>query len=275
MSQLACRYAIVQFLPHPETGEFANVGVVLLCPEAKYFGYRLQTRRIGRVTDFFEHIGRTTYSRALKLFAGELKRVGTWLADEAFAHDDVEAARHAFNALLHPREAILRFGSQRVKLAVAPEQALDQLFGHYVEHDFVTREYQETELEKRVGALLRTLPLARPFKPKTLGNDEIHAHFPLVQADEGKVFKLIKPFFLAQDEPNKIYDHADPWLQKIRRMRTRNLLPRQMLFTLDGPPLDDVKRYGAYEEIRAELAAMELTTTTIKDVHGIAEFAEA
>ena len=29
MKPLACRYAIVQFMPYAETGEFANVGVVL------------------------------------------------------------------------------------------------------------------------------------------------------------------------------------------------------------------------------------------------------
>lgn len=271
--KLACRYAVVQFLPYPETGEFANVGVVLLCPEAGYFGYRLQTRRIGRVTAFFEHVGRATYSRALRLIAEELNRVGMWLTDEAFAKDDAEAARHAFGALLHPRETIVRFGPQRVILADAPEQTLERLFGNYVEHDFVTREYQEIHLEKRIGALLRTLPLDRPFRPKTLGNEEIHARFPFVQADDGANLKLIKPFFLAQDEPNKIYDHADPWLQKIRRMRTRNLLPPRMLFTLDGPPEDDEKRFRAYREIRDELAGMDLATVAVGDEREIAEFA--
>lgn len=271
--KLACRYAVVQFLPYPETGEFANVGVVLLCPEAGYFGYRLQTQRIGRITAFFEHVGRATYGRALRLLAEELQRVGAWLAEEAFARGDAEAARHAFGVLLHPREAILRFGPQRVVLADAPEQALERLFGNYVEHDFVTREYQEAHLEKRIGALLRTLPLERPFRPKTLGNEDIHARFPFVQTGDGVELKLIKPFFLAQDEPNKIYDHADPWLQKIKRMRARKLLPRRMLFTLDGPPEDDAKRFAAYLEIRDEMAAMALTTVAARDERGIADFA--
>lgn len=273
MSQLACRYAVVQFLPYPETGEFANVGVVLLCPEAGYFGYRLQTRRIGRITAFFEHVGRATYGRALRLLADELRRVGAWLEEEAFAQRDAEAARHAFDALLHPREAILRFGPRRALLAEVPDQALERLFGNYVEHDFATREHQEIHLEKRIGALLRTLPLERPFRPKTLGNEDIHARFPFVQTGDGVELKLIKPFFLAQDEPNRIYDHADPWLQKIRRMRARSLLPPRMLFTLDGPPEDDGKRFAAYREIRDEMVAMDLPVLAAKDEPGIAEFA--
>lgn len=275
MSRLACRYAVVQFLPYAETGEFANVGVVLLCPEARYFGYRLQTRRFKRVTAFFEHVGRTTYGRALKLLADELNRVEQWLVAEAFAKDDQEAARHAFAMLLHPREAVVRFGEPRVILTETPDQALEQLFGRYVEHDFVTREYREIQLEKRIGALLRTLPLTRPFRAATLGNDEIHARFLFVQMEGDAARKLIKPFFLGQDEPNKIYDHADPWLQKIRRMRARKLLPERMLFTVEAPPEEDEKRYHAYREIHDELAALGLLTVPARDEHGIAEFARA
>jgi len=35
---IACHYAIVRFLPFVETGEFANVGVVLFSPNARHFG---------------------------------------------------------------------------------------------------------------------------------------------------------------------------------------------------------------------------------------------
>ncbi len=66
LNKLACRYAILRFLPYTETGEFANVGVVLACPATGYFGFKLETRR------------------------------------------------YAFTALIHPREAILRFGDARV-----------------------------------------------------------------------------------------------------------------------------------------------------------------
>ncbi len=275
MNTLACRYAIVQFLPYPETGEFANVGVILLCPEAKFFGYRLQTRRFGRVTAFFERIGRTTYSRALRLFAQELEGAATGFNEEAFARNDPEAARLAFDRLTHAREAILRFTPQRVYLAVAPEEALEHLFGHYVDHDFVTREYQENQLEKRIAAMLKTMALNQPFHPQVLGNDEIHARFSFVQGVPGAAQKIIKPFFLAQDEPNKIYDHADPWIQKARRLKSRNLLPRRVLFTLDGPPVSDTKRYHAFDEIRRELMALDFEVVAAEEDTAISRFARA
>ena len=44
MKRFACHYAIIRFLPYPETQEFANVGVVLACPESGYFGFKLEKR---------------------------------------------------------------------------------------------------------------------------------------------------------------------------------------------------------------------------------------
>ena len=56
MKKIACRYAIIQFMPYTETGEFANVGVVLACPETGYFDFKLQTKRYARITAFFNEL---------------------------------------------------------------------------------------------------------------------------------------------------------------------------------------------------------------------------
>lgn len=56
MNRIGCRYAIVRFLPYAETQEFANVGIVLACPETGYFGFRLEIRHTRRFTDFFKEL---------------------------------------------------------------------------------------------------------------------------------------------------------------------------------------------------------------------------
>ena len=38
MKNTACLYAIVRFCPFIETEEFANVGVILIAPDAKFLG---------------------------------------------------------------------------------------------------------------------------------------------------------------------------------------------------------------------------------------------
>jgi len=57
MKKFACQYALLRFRPFVETGEFANVGVVMLAPEARFFGYRL-LKRYGRITQFFHQLDR-------------------------------------------------------------------------------------------------------------------------------------------------------------------------------------------------------------------------
>ena len=54
--RVACNYAVLRFLPYPETQEFVNIGVVLMCPELRWFDYRTETRRRDRVTGFFPEL---------------------------------------------------------------------------------------------------------------------------------------------------------------------------------------------------------------------------
>ena len=276
MSIFACRYAVVQFLPYAETGEFANVGVVLLCPDTGYFGFRLQSpRRTKRITSFFERLDRGVYSRSLDTFQQELQRVARHLETETFPRADAEGARQLFTALTHPREAIVRFAPVRAIMTAAPEKEVDVLFGRYVEHDFATQEHREEVLEKRIGQLLRGLPLDKPFQAHTLGNDETRARFPFVTMDGERPIKAIKPLFLAQDEPHKIFEHAAFWLPKMRRLRARDLLPETTLISTEAPPEDDAKRFKAFTEVRAELIGLNLLTAAAQDEAAIRRFALA
>lgn len=248
MKKLACRYAIVQFLPYPETGEFANAGIVLACPATGYFGYQLETRRYARFTHFFRELDKAFYLRGVAALRDELDRVRRVLAN---ANADI--VREAFTALVHPRETILRFSDARAILVDDPEQALAQLYGHYVEHDFVTPEYHEQALEKRVHQLIKGLHLANPFREMRLGDDEFAVRFPLVQTVQEHPVKAIKPLYLAQDDTTAIYNHGDQWLSKLKRLYQRNRLPTQILFTVEAPERADDKRFKAFDEVVREL----------------------
>lgn len=253
MKKFACRYAIVQFVPYTETGEFANVGIVIACPETGFFDFKLQTRRYARVTAFFDGLNADVYRVALKSIQTELERIQRAVLDLPDASKRADQIRVMFTALTHPREAMVRFGQVRPILAAEPAVQLAKLFDHYVDHSFVTPEYVELTITKRIQALLDGLALPAPFKNERIGDDQIHATFPLVQRKDGELSKIIKPFNLAQSEANGIFDHGDAWLQKVRRMRRRNLLPRDVLFAVAAPPTDDIKRFGAYKEICVEL----------------------
>lgn len=274
MKKLACRYAVVQFVPYSETGEFVNAGVVLVCPQTGYLDFRLQTRKYARVTAFFDELEPKVYLTAIKVIQGEMERVRDLLARNGTTGTD-ELARAAFTSLVHPREAIIRFSPARVLLADEPEKELRRLFDHYVDRAFATPEYVETAMVRRLSALLKDLDLQAPFRPEKIGDDVVHAKFPLVQRRGLQFRKVIKPFNLNQPEPNGIFDHGDAWVQKVRRLRDRNLLPADVLFAVAGPRATDAKRYAAFREICTELERLDVMTVEEAAKNRIVEFAEA
>lgn len=259
MRLVACRYAVVQFAPYRETGEFANAGVVLMCPETGFFGFKLQTRRAKRITDFFDELPRSFYFRAVKVMEDELQRVASVVAN-ATSTGRADHLRQVFDNLIHPREAMVRFSAPRAVMTADPTVELARQFEHCVERAFATPEYMEKAIEKRIKHLLDSLQLAAPFAPLRVGDDAFYANFPLVQQQGDTLTKIIKPFRLNQDEPVDIYKHGDAWLQKVKRLRNRNLLPDDVLFAVKAPPLTDTKRHAAFEEIRNDLLNLEVQT---------------
>ncbi len=272
MSLIACRYAVVQFAPYRETGEFANAGVVLMCPETGYFDFKLQTRRTKRITDFFDELPRDFYVRAVKAMGAELKRVAQMVAD-APSYGRADHLRRTFDSLIHPREAMVRFSAPRVVMTEDPVIELIKQFDHYVDRAFATPEYVEQVMEKRIKALLNGLHLPAPFLPLRVGNDDFHARFQLVQEQDGVLTKIIKPFHLNQAETVGIYEHGDAWLQKIKRLRDRRLLPEAVLFAVKAPPQSDAKRHAAYNEICSDLRKLDVQTVDENAERQITDFA--
>lgn len=274
MKKLACRYAIVQFVPYAETGEFANIGIVLACPQTGYFDFKLQTRRYKRVTSFFSELDGSFYRDTAKAIEGELARI----KDQALRLDGFERAdalRHLFTELLHPREAIVRFGDARAILTDEPQQTLISLFDHYVDHDFATKEYVENTMTRRLQKLLSSLRLVAPFRPARLGDDVVHANFQLVQRQDDRPIKLIKAFNLGQKDPNAIYAHGDIWVPRMKRLRERGFLPEKTLFTVALPSPSDTKRYGASQEVLSSLRAASIQVELQQAEDRIRDFVQA
>ena len=186
--KFVCRYAIVRFAPYVETEEFANVGVVLLCPHAKYFGYKLIDRSIARVTAFFDELDVNVFRNARRDFGKELERIGG-LIEHAFAGTnlqgpDLSFAGLAFDELAKPRDSIMYVSEPRTVLANDPAEQLADLFDRYVARTFATtRTYQERVIQKRIAAMLVSADLKRLYKEQDVGDVNYHARFPFVRLE--------------------------------------------------------------------------------------------
>ena len=153
------------------------------------------------------------------------------------------------------------------------EDALEQLFGYYVERDFVTKEYKEKVLERRIRTLIHGLNLAKPFRAMSVGDEYTAAHFPLVQSDGKNLVKAIKPFYLNQPDPSKIITHGGLWVDRIKRLRKRKLLPAEVLFAVDGPSETESKCFYAYKEICEDLEGYGIQIVPTSQEQQIVDFA--
>ena len=275
MKKFACQYALLRFRPFVETGEFANVGIVMMAPEARFFGFRL-LKRYGRITQFFHQLdrkvyleGRELFKEELDRFTGELRRLAL---DGRKTQPDIPLARNLFNELVRPREAMLQFAEQRVVLADNPKEKLVQLFDHYIERNFVTKEYQERLLESTIRKLLFRGQMGTQYRQEKIGTPDFTVNFPFVLMADGKAQRIIKPLYLAQGDTTKILNHGGQWVDKVRRLRKRNALPKDVLFPVTAPQTD-TKAYDAFTEIRDDLVTIDVQVVPANDEDGILKFA--
>lgn len=278
MKKILCQYAIIRFAPFVETEEFANVGVLMIAPKQRYFGFKLETRRFGRITRFFEEIESTLYKKSLSSVKNELDRIHGVLKEHGFDRrkksNDVDFANQLFSEVIRPRESIIRYSEPRVVLTEDPNKKLEELFSFYVERNFVTKQYKEGMLEDKLRKWLVNAHLGQRFHRAVIGDDEYQAKFPFVEKFDEDKLKVIKPLHLAQDKPNKIIDHGGAWVFRLWELKRRNLMPEKTLFTVAGPESGaSDNRMSAFAEIVDRLKEEGVEVANYKDREQIIEFA--
>jgi hypothetical protein len=276
MKKVACQYAIVRFVPFVETGEFANVGIIMIAPKNRFFGFELEIKRYARITNFFEEIESTLYKKTLNNLKEELERVAGILKQHGFdkhlKDNDIDFANGIFNEIVRTRETIIRFGGVRTVLTDKPKEKLRDLFAFYVERNFVTKQYQETLLEKGVRKILHEVKVGEKFIKDRVGDDTYHVNFPFVEHINHKPHKVIKPLHLGHDDSTKIYDHGASWIFRINKLKDHYLEPKNVLFALSGPG-EDENRLEAYHDIERQLVNTGIHVTTCDNKDEIVKFA--
>ncbi|MDO9319156.1 MAG: DUF3037 domain-containing protein [Gammaproteobacteria bacterium] len=274
MNRFTCQYAIVRYMPFIETEEFANIGIVLLAPQANYFGFKLLDRRYARITKFFDDID----AKMFKAVTANLKHELTRVADIIKQHEKDgrmhgnNFANSIFAEVVRTRESIARVGETRVVLTENPEAKLDELFQFYVERNFDTKEYRETVLERDVKELLFRAQIVDKFSARKVGGGDYEVAFPFVQTHLNKAYKVIKPLNLGQSDPSKIIEHGGRWDFRIRELKRRNTIPEKVLFAVEGPGAEGPRK-KAYHDVVDMLNRLGVVVTLYQNKDEIIEFA--
>ena len=120
-----CNYAVLRFLPYPETGEFVNVGVVVNCQEPCLFRFFVEETTPARLKALFPNQDTQAFEAGAAAMHQELARVKTMIRDP-------KTCQSAFHEAIRPRESTFRFSEARTILSDDPEGLAEALFKRYV-----------------------------------------------------------------------------------------------------------------------------------------------
>ncbi|WP_372807821.1 DUF3037 domain-containing protein [Pontiella sp.] len=278
-NKLACNYTVLRFLPYPESEEFVNLGVAMACPDLHWFDFRLEARRVDRITNFFPELkhNKESFIEGRKLFKEELERVRGVLHNgyEKGQPQFKELARQfnqTFLMLVRPREEAFCFSNPRTCLVDDPAQTLESLFEHYVERGFAQRqEYQEKLMEKRLRKVFSAKQILRYYTDHTFSGDLCTAHFPFVRQQDDRFTRAIRPLDLDKNETHQIVSHADTWKSKLERLKTIPEHPENTLFVVRKPA--GGKRLDVCRQMCKELVDAGAILLPKEDQTGILDFA--
>lgn len=243
-----CNYSILRFLPYPETGEFVNIGIVMIANNGD-FRFKIEKKR-QRVTSFFPSLDSKLFMRARREIEVELNRLSSFFTVN---RSDLSTLLATFQHLIHPRETMMRFSDPGTMAIDNADNAVAALYEHYVNHSFATKEYQETVLERQLGKLLAESNIKQRYSEQKLGTADYPVKFPFVFMSGSIAVQALKPIHLGHDESAKIIEHGDAWLSKLKRLNSKGQLAQDTLF-IAGPPEDGKpKLLKAYREICEEL----------------------
>ncbi len=240
------RYSIVRFRPFAETGEFANIGVVVIDPNGA-IAFELAPKRFSRIKHFFDAATHEAYAAAIDFLRLELARVSEFLPTIRHSGDAI------FHEITRERESSIIFSKPRVMEASVPLQAVvERLFGRYIKRDFATPEAPETVLAKDIRLQLHKNGLTH-FKTIRIEDEVVPIQFPL--AYRGEFLRAIKPLAFAQKNPLGVFDYGAHWRQRLTYLLDRKKIrDADLLIAIEGPRNDaDEHMQHAFEVARGEL----------------------
>jgi len=271
MTKITYQYAIVQFMPYVETGEFVNVGVVVIAPQIGFVKYELDSKRTKRITDFFEGLDANLYRTVISNLRNHLNES----FKDTFYKSDLLVK--SFIELVRPRESVLRYSEVRVGITEDPQEELRRLYDYYIRKNFATKEYIETKIEKQVRAWLTDANLARKYTPRVIGDEIYEVNFPFVRhngfaLDAGQ--RIIKPLNFDRRTPSSIIDLGGKWTFRLKKLRSRGFLNNSnILFTVAQPDSSKRAHWKSFKLAREELRGSGVDIVKRDEKEKILEFA--
>lgn len=128
----ACNYALLRFLPYPDSGEFVNVGVLVVCQQPCLFRFMVEDKMTARLKAVFPDVRDDVFEAGTAAIHQEMERVKGVIRDP-------KSCQREFNEAVRPRETAFRFSDPQITLTADPKHLDEELFRRYVRRETRSR----------------------------------------------------------------------------------------------------------------------------------------
>lgn len=204
------QYAVIRYMPDAVTGEFANVGVVVLAPQAKFLRARC-TKRYGRTSQFFGSVDGQHFRRVLEMIEMGVRQIerelGTFLLD--LPEDVVDVLRR----IIPIDDSTLLFGETKGGLTSDPRKTLEDLFDRFVgrfEDDLQARRRPDADVWRSFRRELDKAGVSEILQPHRVEAPLFSYDFE--HALKNGTWHALEAVSFDLADPDSIRDKATRWL---------------------------------------------------------------
>ncbi|MGH9327995.1 MAG: DUF3037 domain-containing protein [Terriglobia bacterium] len=208
-------FSILRYIHDPLTREFANIGVALYAPEAKYAG-AICTSQYSRLSKMFGQIDGERFRQITWYVETRIEEIGERLRAQLPFPEQPKNIEALITQVLPTDDSAIQFSSAGGGFTENPEKTLSDLYQRYVEY-YASRPAYPSRDDEEVWRIFRK-PLEehgviQRLAPKLIVAPDYEYEFK--EAWKNEVWHAYEPVSFDLMESTSIVDKANTWLGRI------------------------------------------------------------
>lgn len=233
----AYTYTLLRYVHDVASGEFANVGVVLLSPEARYAGALCRDTH-GRISQFFPDLEREGFKSLMRYIERRVDELGERLGGELPLEQIPADAGVLARSVLPHDDSSLQWGPVGGGLCDDPATKLENLFSRYVtryDGKPAVKGRDDGEVWLRFKRSLDAKHISSRLQAKKISGADDEVEF--AHAYKNTQWHCFEPLSLDLTLAESIKEKAHRWLGQI--MSVQDSRDQFRVYFLVGAPRDE------------------------------------
>ena len=271
MSKQTYTYNILRYVHDTSTGEFANVGVVLLCPEGRYADALLNPT-CGRIAKMFPGMDKNHFREVIRHLQSRFDQVASRIREELDYGEMPQNAEALAISVIARDDSSFQWSPMGSGLTADPSTTLESIFHRMVERyqdNAHSTSRNDDQIWRGFKARFEERKILSRFTPKTIEAEDIEVEFS--HAWQNSQWHCMEALSFDLMQGQSIKDKASTWLGRITSIQeTRD--PFKVYYLVGEPQLEKSKR--AFDQALNILHKTPIAHEIVRE-HEAADFSRA